>query len=159
MNLTVVKTGLWTCVTVCSAAAALALANTPQDDKGEKIQNASCTTCHDLRPIQVQALDADGWTKVVKDMMQKGAEVKSDDIPILAEYLAWNYGPLPAGAGKQLVLNKCTLCHDLQRVRQHLATREGWEETLSAMLNEGAMLSDEEFAVILVYLSRNFRPQ
>ena len=123
------------------------------------MQNANCLNCHDLRPIQTQALDEDGWTMVVNAMIQKGAQVKPDEIPILAEYLAFNYGPLPDGAGKPLVLNRCTLCHDLQRVRQHLATREGWEETLSTMLNEGAMLSDVEFEVVLVYLSRNFRPQ
>ena len=31
-------------------------------------------------------------------------------------------------------------------------------ETLNAMLNEGASLSDEEFVVLLTYLARNFRP-
>jgi hypothetical protein len=47
----------------------------------------------------------------------------------------------------------------LKRVLRHGATREEWEDTLSAMLNEGAMLSDEDFPVLLTYLARNFKPQ
>jgi cytochrome c5 len=126
--------------------------------RGEQVFNASCMECHDLRPIQMQALDMDGWSKVVKAMIEKGAKVKSDDVPGIVEYLASNYGPLPDGAGKQVVLNKCTSCHDLKRVRQHLASPEEWAETLNSMLNEGASFSDEEFVVLLTYLARNFRP-
>ena len=64
---------------------------------------------------------------------------------------------LSESAGKQLILNKCTVCHDLKRVKQHLASPEDWADTLNAMLNEGLMLSDEEFATALRYLARNFR--
>ena len=113
--------------------------------------------CHDLRPIQVQALDTEGWAKVVNAMVEKGAQVKTEDIPPLIEYLVQSYGPLPEGAGKKILLNKCTICHDLKRVKQHLSSPEEWAETLAAMLNEGASLSDEEFAVLLGYLARNFR--
>ena len=42
---------------------------------------------------------------------------------------------------------------------QNGGTREQWEETLSAMLNEGAPLSDQDFPVLLNYLARNFKPQ
>ena len=52
----------------------------------------------------------------------------------------------------------CTQCHDLNRVIQHGATREQWEETLGAMLNEGAPLSEQDFPVLLAYLARNFKP-
>jgi uncharacterized protein YukJ len=128
-----------------------------ETEKGEKLLNANCLGCHDPRPIQTQALDADGWTKVVNSMIEKGAKVSNDDKPTLVQYLAENYGPLPDGEGKQLILNKCTTCHDLKRVRQHLASPEEWADTLSAMLNEGLMLSDEEFLTVLKYLARNFR--
>ena len=57
-----------------------------QPDKGEQIMNASCITCHDLRSIQVQALDKEGWTSIVDMMIQRGAEVK-EDLPVLIEYL------------------------------------------------------------------------
>jgi hypothetical protein len=129
-------------------------------DRGEQIQNLSCSmTCHDLRPIQTQALDKDGWTKVVARMVDKGAEVKPDEIPALVDFLVRRHGPLPEGPGKLILLNTCTVCHELDRVVRHGATRELWEETLSAMLNEGAMLSEQDFPVLLAYLARNFKPQ
>ena len=128
-------------------------------DKGEQIQNATCISCHDLRPIQTQALDRDGWTKVVTSMVQKGAEVKAEDVPPLVSYLVKNHGPLPDGPGKTILLNTCTVCHDLGRVRRQGGTREDWSDTLGAMLNEGAMLSEQDFPVLLDYLTRNFKAQ
>ena len=154
------KIGLWLLVTVATTGVALAASrNAPQPEKGEQILNESCVGCHDVRPIQVQALDPDGWTKMVNTMIEKGAPVTTDDIRIVVEYLVTNYGPLPDGAGKNIFLNTCTLCHDRQRVMRNGATREQWEETLGAMLKEGAPLSDEHFPVLLNYLARNFRPK
>ena len=152
------KPALWAAATVCAAALAFVWGQSPPDsEKAEKILNSSCTGCHDLRPIQTQALDVEGWTKVVHSMLDKGAKVNQDDIPPLVEYLADVNGPLPDGAGKQLILQKCTVCHDLKRVKQHLASPEDWADTLNAMLNEGLMLTDEEFATALRYLARSFR--
>ena len=128
-------------------------------DKGEQIQNASCISCHDLRPIQTQALDKEGWTKVIASMVDKGAEVKAEDVPALTAYLVKNHGPLPDGPGKTILLNTCTVCHDLGRVRRQGGSRDDWDDTLSAMLNEGAMLSEQDYPVLLDYLTRNFKAQ
>src|SRR3972149_3401350 len=98
---------LWAWFTVCSAAAVFTIANVQDDERGERIMNASCTTCHDLRPIQTQALDEEGWTKVVGTMIAKGAEVQKAEIPLVVEYLVRRHGPLPDGPGKEIVLNKC----------------------------------------------------
>ena len=128
-----------------------------QLEKGEQVQNNACINCHDLRPIQTTSLDKEGWTKIVEAMIEKGARVDDAERPLLIDYLVAFHGPLPAGAGKAILLNTCTVCHDLQRIRRTQQSREGWEDTLSAMLNEGAMLSDEDFPVLLAYLARNFR--
>jgi cytochrome c5 len=152
------KTGLWLGVTFATAAVAFG-AGQGQTEKGEQILSQACLSCHDLRPIQVQALDEDGWTKIVNSMIQKGAEVKKEDIPAFVEYLVRKHGPLPDGAGKAIVLNICTMCHDLDRIVMHGATREEWEDILLSMLNEGAPLSDDQLPVVLNYLTRNFRPQ
>ena len=50
--------------TVAASIAVTAGQDAPPD-KGEQIMNASCTACHDLRFIQVQAMDKDGWTNSV----------------------------------------------------------------------------------------------
>ena len=109
--------------------------------------------------VEVQALDQAGWTDNVESMIQRGADVATDDLPILIDYLVTNHGPLPDGPGKNIVLNICTMCHDLKRVRRNLATREEWEGTLGAMLNEGAPLSEQDFPVVLNYLAKNFKPE
>ena len=141
------------------AAATIAAAGGAQDaERGERLLNASCLGCHDLRPIQTQALDAAGWKTTLDAEIARGATLASDEVPVLIDYLVANHGPLPDGAGKRVLLNTCTLCHDLKRVRQHHATAEEWAGTLQAMLNEGAPLSDEDFPVLLRYLAANFRP-
>src|SRR5262245_36846816 len=154
------KAVLWVAlITVTAAAAASAGQNGQQVNRGEQILNRSCMSCHDLRPIETQALDRDGWTKVVTSMIEKGADVKSEDIPVFVQYLVRYHGPLPEGRGKAILLNTCTVCHNLERVKERLVSREEWEDTLGSMLNEGAQLTDEDFPVLLSYLARNFRPQ
>jgi cytochrome c5 len=138
------------------AAVPAAAAAVAQDAKGEKIMNQSCAGCHDLRPIQSGARDKDGWNDIVQNMLQKGADVADADIPVLVDYLAEHYGPMPEGRGKDVVLNVCTMCHDLSRVKRGRRSPQEWEETLNSMLNEGAPLSDADYPVVLAYLSKNF---
>ena len=126
---------------------------------GEKVLNASCTGCHDLRPVQTSAKSKDEWNDTVQNMLQKGADVSDADLPVLVDYLTDAYGPLPDGAGKDIVLNTCTQCHDLRRIKNGRRSPEEWKETLDAMRNEGAMLSDQEYVTVLTYLAKNFGQQ
>ena len=126
---------------------------------GEQILNAACLECHDHRHVDTQALDEEGWAKVVKAEIARGAAVKADDVAVLTDYLSRMHGPLPDGPGKEVVLNICTQCHDLARVRRERLSAEGWAEILDAMLNEGAPLNQTDFAAVLRYLARNFRPE
>ena len=97
--------------------------------------------------------------KLVNSMIEKGAQVKKEDLPVLVAYLAEQHGPLPEGAGKKIMLEVCTMCHELHRIRDTVATRDEWDDILVHMINEGAPLSDEDFPILLNYLARNFRPQ
>jgi hypothetical protein len=132
---------------------------TTQRERGEQILDAACLTCHDRRPIDTQALDEAAWTKEVKSMVEKGAKLSADDERPLIEHLVRHHGPLPDGPGKELVLNICTQCHDLDRVRRTRQTPEGWLEVLENMLNEGASLSEKDLPDVLRYLARNFKPE
>jgi cytochrome c5 len=143
-------------VAVFVATAAQAVPAQRDNERGERIMNASCQDCHDVRRIQTSAMDVAGWEKTVKTMEEKGAKVSADDLPVLVSYLAENHGPIPDGAGKDIVLNTCTLCHDLKRIKLGRRSSEEWEETLISMLNEGAPLSDESFVRVHAYLSRHF---
>jgi hypothetical protein len=129
--------------------------------RAERVMNGSCSAvgCHTIRPIQTAAKDLEGWTKTVDAMIEKGAKLPlPEDKEILIEYLVDYHGPLPEGEGKAILLNICTICHDLQRVRTRRATPEGWHELLENMIFEGAPLSDENIPILLTYLARNFRP-
>lgn len=128
-----------------------------ESEPGERIMNASCVNaCHDVRPIQTAAMTPEAWGKTVATMIDKGAKVSKEDVPVLVAYLAQHHAPVPEGQGKQILLNTCTMCHDLGRIRLGRRSPEEWEETLVSMLNEGAPLSDEQFPVIHAYLSKNF---
>jgi cytochrome c5 len=160
MKGTTAKPILWAAATLFSAIAAFSAGQPArQTPPGEIIMNNSCIGCHEYRPIQTQALDKEGWTKLVNSMIEKGAKVKQEDLPVLIDYLVQEHGPLPEGAGKRVMLEVCTMCHELHRVLEVGKTRDEWEDTLVHMINEGAPLSDDDFPVLLTYLTRNFRPQ
>ena len=126
---------------------------------GQEVLESSCQGCHDLRSVQTSALDAEGWTKVIATMIENGAEVEKEEMPILVRHLVLNFGPVPDGPGKEILLNTCTMCHDLGRIKTARRSAEEWEETLNSMLNEGAPLSEAQFHTIHAYLSKNYNIQ
>lgn len=130
-----------------------------EPEPGEVVLNRSCLGCHELRRIQTQARDREGWSELVAQMMANGAEVDEAGRDILVDYLTGLYGPVPDGDGKDILLNNCTVCHDLGRVRQHRGSVQNWQETVIAMLNEGAYVTDSEFVTLVNYLARNFGPR
>jgi cytochrome c5 len=140
--------------TVMLFTAATSSAQRPSE--GQQLVEKRCQGCHNLRRVDTAAKDADGWRETIQVMIQDGAEVEDAEIPVLVQYLTREHGPVPDGPGKQILLNTCTMCHNLQRIKNGRRSPEEWEETLLAMLNEGAPVSDEQFPVIHAYLSKNF---
>jgi hypothetical protein len=144
------------CSTLALLLAIVSAGGAQDTDPGERLMNAACQDCHSVRVIQVQAMDADGWTKRISQEIEKGAKLSKEDVPTLVEYLVRTHGPMPDGPGREVILNICTLCHDLYRIKENRRSPEEWEELLVSMLNEGAPLNDEQFARVHLYLSRNF---
>ena len=66
---------------------------------------------------------------------------------------------LPEGNGKALIEANCAQCHDLERVSNARFTREDWQITVTRMVAHGAVLKDDEIAVVTDYLARNFLGQ
>ena len=124
--------------------------------EGQQLVEKRCQGCHTMRRVDTAAKNADGWRETIQVMIQDGAEIEESEIPVMVQYLAREHGPVPEGPGKQILLNICTQCHNLQRIKNGRRSPEEWEETLAAMLNEGAPVSDEQFPVIHAYLSRHF---
>lgn len=63
---------------------------------------------------------------------------------------------LPDGAGKDLVMNVCTVCHELGRITSKKRTKEEWNDTVDKMAKNGAKATDEEFDKIVAYLAKYF---
>ena len=61
--------------------------------------------------------------------------------------------------GRELVLDVCTYCHELERVTRQRLTKEQWSDVIKGMVSEGAPVTDEEFSLIVEYLAKNFGPQ
>jgi cytochrome c5 len=66
---------------------------------------------------------------------------------------------LPDGPGKDLVMNVCTVCHELTRITSKKKTKDEWNDTVDKMAARGAKASDEEFDTIVNYLAKHFGPE
>jgi len=83
-------------------AAALAWAQDPAPAQAPPppdpaaIVMGACTACHGLDFIAEHRKDRDGWDFTVRRMIDKGAELDFDAVPLVVDYLARTY-PKPAG--------------------------------------------------------------
>src|ERR1700730_12741433 len=74
-----------------------------------------------------------------------------------------NFNDLPAGDSKMLVAEKCTPCHDVQRIMVKRSDEDNWNHTVARMRARMAaanqpVVSDEDTKKIVAYLSSNFKP-
>lgn len=71
------------------------------DGSGKLVILRSCSECHGLSKITTQNKDEAGWLASVKDMVRLGAQLRSDEVTVVAAYLAKNFGrqPAPSGTG------------------------------------------------------------
>jgi len=53
---------------------------------------------------------------------------------------------------------RCTACHDLNRVTQAQKTREKWEQTVTRMVGKGAQLNAGEQVTLIEYLAETYGP-
>jgi len=66
---------------------------------------------------------------------------------------------LPEGPGREQTQKLCSDCHELERSISLRQDRDGWKATVNKMISLGAQGSEEEFSVVLDYLSRNYPAQ
>src|SRR5262245_65420063 len=63
---------------------------------------------------------------------------------------------LPDGPGKDVTVKACGTCHEGRRAASVRLTRDGWAAVIQDMQKRGAAVTDEEFPVILDYLTTHF---
>lgn len=69
----------------------------------------------------------------------------------------------PLGEGREnkareLVLDACTACHTLDRVKIQRLDRDEWRGEIAGMLSEGVPLTEDEIDLVVDYLARHFGP-
>jgi competence protein ComEA len=63
---------------------------------------------------------------------------------------------MPDGPGKDVTVRVCGVCHETRRAASVRLTRDGWAGVIEDMTKRGAKGSEDDFALILDYLSANF---
>ena len=65
---------------------------------------------------------------------------------------------LPEGAGQAAVKKVCSGCHGFEVITQNRYSQDHWESVVENMASRGAEATDDEFAQIVQYLTKNFGP-
>ena len=66
-----------------------------RDGPGRQLVEANCVMCHSLDyiPMNSPFLDRKGWEASVNKMIKvMGAPIRSEDVPVIVDYLVRNYG-------------------------------------------------------------------
>lgn len=66
---------------------------------------------------------------------------------------------LPDGPGKAVTVRVCGKCHSAEKASSLHQDEDGWTDTIAKMVKMGAQGSDDDFNVVLTYLTKNFGPQ
>ena len=65
---------------------------------------------------------------------------------------------LPDGKGKELIQQKCTMCHAANLWMSQRHTRDEWGSVLDNMMSKGLEASNEDLDTMATYLAQNFGP-
>jgi len=81
----------------------------------------------------------------------QGATLQKD-LPQGANYL-------PLGEAREVILQGCVQCHDLQNTVSQRKNAAGWRRTVSEMIWRGAPLTADEAEMVTRYLVVSFGPE
>lgn len=63
-----------------------------------------------------------------------------------------NFNVDPTSEGQKLLNERCTSCHDLNKVYNKKTDRSGWEKIINDMVRKGAKLNSSEKTILIDYL-------
>jgi cytochrome c5 len=63
---------------------------------------------------------------------------------------------LAPGEGRDIVQARCTVCHAANMITARFRTSQQWADVVDQMVNKGAQVSDEDYPVIIAYLTRSY---
>jgi hypothetical protein len=77
---------------VTAAGVVLAIAESPSKDRGRELVENVCTYCHNLDRLRGKELSREEWRGLTKGMISEGAPVTDEELSMILDYLAKNYG-------------------------------------------------------------------
>ena len=63
------------------------------DGKGKEVVETTCTECHTLERVRAQRRDEEGWNAILREMLESGAQIETNDIKTIVDYLSQHFGP------------------------------------------------------------------
>ena len=82
--------------TVLIAASALASGegkSAAGNEKARALFLDACTACHTLERVREQRLGKEEWRHLIAGMLSEGVPLTDEEISLLVDYLAENFGP------------------------------------------------------------------
>jgi cytochrome c2 len=73
--------------------------------------------------------------------------------------LGTHFKTLPAGKGRAEVEAACYACHSADLLAQQRLTEKQWTAATDKMIRWGAVVKDDDKAVIIAYLVKHFGPE
>jgi cytochrome c5 len=121
---------------------------------GEALVAERCTVCHSAERIDAAEKDEAGWTETVERMIGNGAVLTDEEKAAVIEYLSTRGEEMGSALdGEALVAERCTVCHSAERIDAADKDEAGWTTTVERMIGNGAVLTDEEKAAVIEYLT------
>lgn len=137
--------------------------------EGADIIAVTCSQCHGLNALTQLRMDGKAWRHQIYDMIERGAQVRPDQVDTMVNYLQTHFGPgvpfpgpppapvaLPPGNGADIVQSRCSLCHGVDRVVTVKRTPAQWTSILNRMVYYGAPVTAEQQKTVLDYLEKNY---
>ena len=102
-------------------------------------------------------------------MIERGAQVRPDQVDTMVNYLQTHFGPgrpvpgpppapvtLAPGDAADVVQSRCSVCHGVDRVVAVKRSKSGWTAIVGRMTYLGAALTPDQTKTVLDYLTANF---
>jgi mono/diheme cytochrome c family protein len=67
--------------------------STARHEKARALFLDACTACHTLERVRNQRLGREEWRHLIAGMLSEGVPLTDDEMSLLVEYLAENFGP------------------------------------------------------------------
>jgi hypothetical protein len=75
------------------AVTAFASGDTANHEKARALFLDACTACHTLERVRQQRLGKEEWRHLIAGMLSEGVPLTDDEVSLLVDYLAENFGP------------------------------------------------------------------